>query len=416
MNKRFILALGLALAGVISSSTLFAQNYNNDELKNLRDFLIIWSGHEKPAGTDIYPYNYQILAPSLNSEEIDALNSADDWKTLTTWMGKIGGVTFTAGNRIQTITWNNDNAYNGLGGVLNLADCSELVSIDFPQNINYITSITLNGSKLTNANLRGSTTDFSTLTSLTITSVTTTDENGFPSLLTGYGKNLGIDCEFNRLTFANMPPIRVITDGYDFNPNLFLCANQAPSEGNEDPLNKVDLHTNYWVDTKDYFGGTEYKWYYVDGGGTISSDLYSQDGYGIFTFDSSLEDKSVYCEMTNNLFSVKSDPPCYETNTDGSDINLILRYYTTLVKSPDTGISSPGTGSAVIYLTDNTLYVKSEASPVQAVAVFDLSGKQVFGAGYHDHEVTVDASGWQRGVYIVKVNTIDGSASQKIIK
>lgn len=422
MRKNLQLILSAVVVCFFTASNLFAQ-YNEAELQGLRDFLIQESGLPDGPYKNAQPYNYFCVSGTTvdwnngglaeDNAAFQSLNG-DDWKTELDWITTLKGVAFES-NRITGINWSNlsANPVGGCGGTLDLSASDKLVS--FICNASSLTELILNGTSINgDIDVKGN-----ALTKFDIINVTEED-NGMPVIwLSGMNK---FDCTGNKLTFASMPQIQVLSTSF---LNLYWSANQADSTnsvlaggtGNE-LKTAIDLRSDYYLDYTDasqgLYGPTDYTWKKSNGDVIVPA---SSDN-GIFVFeDKSLENEEVYCEITNNLFGYydeSSDPRDHPY--DNPNCYLILKYNTTLLPKTPTGISNPEDVSISVYISVNTLYVSNNEVPVKSVTVFDLSGKQLYAGVFNTSEVTVDASTWEKGVYIVKVTSDAGVFTQKVMR
>jgi hypothetical protein len=81
-----------------------------------------------------------------------------------------------------------------------------------------------------------------------------------------------------------------------------------------------------------------------------------------------------------------------------------------------TGIASIGSREIVIYPNPSAsgiFNVKAEA--IESIEVYDLYGKLIFKSSDRNNSSVVDLSGYSKGVYYLKLQTDEGTGSQKII-
>ncbi len=430
MRKNLLLSLVILCISVLGTLKVSSQTYVKAELKNLRDFLIQESNSKDEMS--VYYMNYELLCTGLSEEQIAALNSNDEgWWADTSWMSKfklgslktttIEGVTY-----VQEIYWKRETDTGGIKGSLDLRACKELMTLDIPQQSQTVLySVQIWGAKLQKVILNAQ--SGGKLSYFKVEGVTTKDNKNVPTLFFPKNSSTVFNCRVNNLKFANMPQMRVIISeasaGYPNDAaNYYACSSQADSinsAGNKVGI-PIDLTSAYAATVGPY--KTAYEWY-SDRAFTSKLNPQPSGSDGVYTFNS-LVSGNVYCKITNPLFSLKTEAlyPEYAEDlyspwpdfTDNGYADLVLCYQTTLYKT--TGISNPDNNNSFeAYLSKNTLYINND-SEISSVSVFDLSGKQVYQGAYTTNNISIDASMWQKGLYIVKVNAANGIYTQKVVK
>jgi hypothetical protein len=81
-----------------------------------------------------------------------------------------------------------------------------------------------------------------------------------------------------------------------------------------------------------------------------------------------------------------------------------------------TGIGNDGqVKSGIAPNPVNDLFTVRANSNIRTIQVFSTNGKQVFETSCDSREVKLNASGWESGLYLLKIITNDGTSSQKIM-
>lgn len=407
------------LVGVLLTLNLKAQEYDNNELGNLRIFLI-----QKSNAPEInnMPYNYYALIKktegnSLYDGYFNDLKSDENWKSTVenpnpAWVVSIKDyITFSASSpkKITAINWINSGTYpvSGLAGKFDLSACTKLQTFTFQQIANNVTEIIIDGSSLTGVvDVLGNSGSYSKLENFEILNVPKIDGISYLDIPR-------LECRYNKLKFNKMPQVQV----FNGLTNLYNCSSQADSinnAGNEidSPIN---LNRDYYNDDlvfDSFYTGTKYEWKKEsDNTPILMPGNYTTDDKGNFTFtNESLVGEEIYCEMTNPFFGIPED---------GGAAYLILRYRTKLLaKGTNTSISTQDKDTDYIsgYFTKDVLCIKNTGIKLQAIAVFNLSGKQLYFDHCNDNEVSINTSGWEKGIYIVKAITANRSSICKVTK
>ena len=464
-----------------TAGNLCAQTPIPAELEALKNFLIQESAIIAGPSKNAQPKNFFCVANIYLSGTETAENNyyfkllldenpTTGWRGNTEWYDQLKGMAVSSGNRITGIYWSNianptiphaNTDVSGCGGKLDLSACDQLTR--FTCDNSKLTEVVLNGTKL--ASTIAVNVNNNSLTKFEITNVNTIDDKGVKTLKLSNSSTLGVECRGNKLTFANMPKMRIIIpqNYLDDAANYYLCSLQADSvnNGNNFINIPINLAPAYDVSTGPY--STSYEWYggYNSATKVFSNKLSPQPSgsNGVYTFSSSnfSVGQTVYCKITNPLFSLKIlggmtandmayqgsstelfpysphygvfnafynyGEECYFTWFNNFDDNfkftyagqcdLVLCYQTTL--GLYTGISSPSAFTASAYFSGDVLRVTSEV-PIQAVSVFDLSGKELFAGSFNAPDITIGDLSPQKGIYLVKVTSDAGVTTQKLLK
>ena len=442
MKKNQIFVFSFVAVFFFAINDFFAQVYNLDELQNLRDFLIQESNFPDGPYKENYPKHYHCISGNAanNIFAIAALEllEGSGWQSDHSWVSPLKGITFTEG-RISKIEWRTGvvNSVDGLRGVLDLNNCSQLTSFTCTGGSNKLTELYLNGTSLpANGSIDVKN---NALTKFEITNVNTVDDQNVPALFlpdpfTSGIITSGIQCQGNKLTFVNMPKMRIIVpyplpDYPNDAANLYSCSGQdiyVNQDGDPASAN-VDLNPLYGVAIAPYTTVYDDIWYTSSSFATPATPQPAKIDNGVYLFPSEAVGITYYCKITNPLFSLKVEGgnPLYDYAEDvygeygfigykAAQCNLTLCYQTTITE--ELTVVSLTESSAAIYFSSDILHIKDGAVSVQSVSVFDISGKQLFTGTFNENYVQVNASTWQNGVYIVKVTSGAGMYIQKILK
>ncbi|MCD7972945.1 MAG: T9SS type A sorting domain-containing protein [Candidatus Azobacteroides sp.] len=416
-RKKFFFIFLLCFPAIIQIKGQ-VQPYNEQELSQLKEFLLQPCNLELPSNQDNgFTRNFHTMAKSKFVSE-------EDLDDVTKLVSLLEGVTFTNG-RITEINWGGGGGIGGFAGKLDLSACSELKKFEFRMSDNNrIPSIILNATNLYHVDVMSPTGATSILEELILTDIEKGNYLSYSSENVPY-----LNCYGNKLTFNRMPKIIVeheITAG-----NYYFAANQQDSVNTKGNYTGeiIDLHTDYFFDdvtgimwTNDVydFGPTKYVWKDEEENELIENTDYTTDGNGYFTFtNSSLNGKTVVCEMSHNLFQVnklyEQEPGMYGSsgNSNGEYNNLILKYQTTLYKDPTVGINKKEVGVA-IYFTEGMLIVEKDIEAF--VSIYHISGTQIFSTTEGKDKTIINTENWQPGIYLVKVSTREGNITKKIRK
>ncbi|MCD7972949.1 MAG: T9SS type A sorting domain-containing protein [Candidatus Azobacteroides sp.] len=388
-----------------------AQNYNEEELAQLKEFLLQPCHLELQSNKDNgFTYNFHAMHKSNAFAPKDLENQ-------NILLSILDGVKFNDTGRISEIAWGGGSGIGGFSGKLDLSACSELKKFEFRMSDNNrISSITLNATNLHHAEVVSPGTATSVLEEFILTGI----EKGeyLP-----YQKGVTVpylNCMGNKLTFNKMP--KVIVENKETFVNQYFCS------GQQDSINPagnhigeiIDLHTDYyfddveglmWNNSSHHFGSTEYIWKNENEEELKENTDYTTDGKGHFEFiNPSLIKKTVTCEITHNLFKVNTafeqEPGSYGNDENRYNHNyLTLKYRTTLRKDPTVGIHEETGKEMAAWFSDRQLIIEKTGNALSLVSVYDLSGKQIYNATERSSNLKINAENWQQGVYIIKLTT-----------
>ncbi len=113
------------------------------------------------------------------------------------------------------------------------------------------------------------------------------------------------------------------------------------------------------------------------------------------------------------LFQWKVSPLANSVDNDG------IVYFDNILLSQN-GLSDNDLVSAEFTVspnpTNSVWNVKTDNQTIDTVQVFDILGKQVIALAPNATEVSIDASGLNEGIYLVKLTSINGSKIMKLVK
>ena len=117
------------------------------------------------------------------------------------------------------------------------------------------------------------------------------------------------------------------------------------------------------------------------------------DAYGPFTYAFRYDDDLIYLDITNT----EGDVATFWTSTlsnENFDKTQFSIYPNPVV---------------------NELYIESEQAKIDRVEVFTLNGKQILDISFQNNQ-PIDVSSLAKGMYLVKVQTDNGSLTKKLVK
>lgn len=395
------------------TGNLYAQsigNYDQNELRNLRDFLIQDTGYPVGPYKNAQPKNYYCVTDKrLNQDGSESweddpefmLLSGNDWASDPSWITKLRGVDWTAGYRIRSVKWttlSGTPSVGGLSGILDLKACNQIQSF-ICSGANSLSELYLNGASLTGqVNVHGL-----GLKKFDIIDISTVDPNGFniPSL-----RLSAFDIGGNNLIYTTVPSIWAFDSAgilqYTFDSqNTFV--NEGGIAWNAD-IDLSDYYFRYSPDPNGDFQPTVFTWYDQTAGGTSPISV-TDLGSGRFRLPDNLRvGHTIYCEMTNNFFN------------DGIKNLLTLRYETTVMSGVITDISTVVAGDRLsVYFSNGLLYVESEEIPIHSITVTDLSGKRLYTGTFNGSGDAITDFSPEKGVYVVKVTSAAGVFVGKVM-
>ena len=105
--------------------------------------------------------------------------------------------------------------------------------------------------------------------------------------------------------------------------------------------------------------------------------------------------------MTAYSSACESDPAITPDNNDNVVVYLVLSMDENSV-------------NAKIYPNPTTGNVRIEAQDMNTVEVFNLVGQKIYEEQVNNDECVIDMKGFGNGIYMVKIQTLTGSTTQKI--
>ncbi|MCK8479832.1 T9SS type A sorting domain-containing protein [Psychroserpens algicola] len=140
-------------------------------------------------------------------------------------------------------------------------------------------------------------------------------------------------------------------------------------------------------------------------------------------------------EMLNYNEWTSVDIPLTFFTSQGFDLDKFFQFKVGTLSDLDTGIAyvdnlyfsvNPGTSLSVQDLETMTLsvfpnpthnnWVIKAAQPVESIIIYDTLGKQIKTLNPHTNTASIDASGWQKGIYFARINLAQRSQVIKLIK
>ncbi len=193
----------------------------------------------------------------------------------------------------------------------------------------------------------------------------------------------------NLLNYATLPQPIYTSYNYIYSPQQEVqVAASAYVVDLSSQLTAIDKNNTSYT--------TVYKWYKQDGTLLVSGTDYTESN-GVFTFSPSLTD--VYCKMTNGAFPYMS----------GSDVLRTVD----IALGGTSGVNSLSNQHIAVYPNPAATSFSVEGLQKEGVIkIYDVTGKKVIEKTIAPKE-EISVSGWNKGVYIVKLN---GMTSKLIVK
>ena len=289
-------------------------------------------------------------------------------------------------------------------GRLAFANCSNLTSIAIPSSVTNIGNEAFIGSGLTGDLVIPN--SVSSIEGFAFYSCC--DLNGdlfLGNSLTQIGQNAFCDCNIKKvIAIANIPPaLHSMAFGYDVMDQLIVsCGNKDAYEASDwfNYFSTINEDCNSYSVTVE--NGT---------GGVVSTSANS----ALLGEEISI---SYIAEPGHELNSVKVYKPDDETKMVPCNNNSFVMPNFAVVVKPSfvfTSVDENDNVAISVYPNPAKGMVKIEAEGMRSVAIFILIGQHIFKSQATGNEFKFDFSGYDTGVYLIRIETSNGVATKRVI-